>query len=170
MFIPTDILPYATFPGVIMHEIAHRLMCDFLGIPVYEVRYFIAGPAESGYVTHEHIHNVTHAFFTSFAPLFINSLLCMLFTFPFYIAKAVDATMPHHYFLFWIGISMGVNALPSYHDVSLFLRVAKKKGLSRHFFIQWINSVFSALHDSLCSIHFLLAYSLSWILPYFVLN
>lgn len=52
MIIPGFLISILTFPGVIVHEIAHQLFCRICGVAVLDVCYFKAGnPA--GYVVHE---------------------------------------------------------------------------------------------------------------------
>ena len=40
MIIPGFIISILTFPGVIVHELAHQICCYICGIKVYEVKYF----------------------------------------------------------------------------------------------------------------------------------
>ena len=40
MIIPGPIIALLTFPGVIVHEFAHKLFCDIFNVPVYYVNYF----------------------------------------------------------------------------------------------------------------------------------
>lgn len=34
-FVPGPVIAAVTFPGVIVHEAAHRFFCDLGGVPVY---------------------------------------------------------------------------------------------------------------------------------------
>jgi MFS-type transporter involved in bile tolerance (Atg22 family) len=40
-FIPGPLIALATFPGVIVHELAHQLFCRWFRIPVLTVCYFL---------------------------------------------------------------------------------------------------------------------------------
>lgn len=40
MIIPGFVISVMTFPGVIIHELAHQLFCMICGLEVYEVKYF----------------------------------------------------------------------------------------------------------------------------------
>ena len=40
MIIPGFVISIITFPGVIVHELAHQLFCRWCKVPVYEVKYF----------------------------------------------------------------------------------------------------------------------------------
>jgi|SRR4030095_7464075 len=109
-----------TFPGVIMHEIAHRFMCDILQIPVYEINYFSGGETQAGHVCHHKTNNVNHDLLIGFAPLIINSFFCMLFTLPYGSTLMITGAGIVNYqsmFIYWVGISMGVHAFPSNHDL-----------------------------------------------------
>lgn len=117
--IPGWFIAILTFPGVIAHEIGHRLFADWSKIPVYKVCYFRAGnPA--GYVVHGSVDSLKSSFLISVGPLIVNTLLCALITFsavfPIYILEA------EHYswvfsVLLWVGLSMGMHAFPSNEDV-----------------------------------------------------
>lgn len=48
--IPGFLIGWATFPGVIIHEFAHKKSCDWRGIAVRDVDYF--SWSGRGYVTH----------------------------------------------------------------------------------------------------------------------
>jgi hypothetical protein len=135
-FIPGYLLSLFTFPGVIMHEISHRLMCDVFKVPVYHVRYFIPFSQQAGVVYHERIHNIKHHLCVAAAPLVINTILCMIFTLPMgasqyiigYSSSDIGISISNYeafyYFLWWIGISMGANAFPSNHDMEAVLAAA----------------------------------------------
>ena len=38
--IPGFIISLVTFPGVIVHELAHQIFCMLMKVPVYDVKYF----------------------------------------------------------------------------------------------------------------------------------
>lgn len=130
IFIPGKLIAFLTFPGVIMHEISHRFMCDILRIPVYGVSYFNPEAQEIGYVIHHEITNIKHASLVAFAPLFFNSLVCMIFTFPFFSSLIITTEgIPNIFNLIscWIGISSGINALPSHQDINSVLSIPQKR-------------------------------------------
>lgn len=128
MIISGQIISLVTFPGVIVHEISHKFFCDILGIPVYKVCYFQYGnPA--GYVVHEPTTKLREALLIGVGPLIINTILCMLFTFPsvFPITiLSVDEYDSSFLFLMWLGISIGTHAFPSNQDINEFLEIIKK--------------------------------------------
>lgn len=88
--IPGWLISILTFPGVIAHEIGHRLFADWAKVPVYKVCYFRVGnPA--GYVIHGPVNSLRASFLISVGPLIVNTLLCALITFsavfPMYILE-----------------------------------------------------------------------------------
>lgn len=132
-FIPGWAFATITFPGVIIHEIAHRLFCDLTKTPVYEVCYFRVGNP-SGYVIHGEVKGLGKSFLISVAPLIINSVFCMLLTIPFVLSLWLDIehSNPLFILLAWIGFSSGMHAFPSNQDMNNFIeatRKAKNKGL-----------------------------------------
>ena len=138
--IPGEIIALLTFPGVIMHEISHRLMCDIFKIPVYEVNYFNMGSKTVGYVKHHPTNNLAHTLWVGLAPLFFNSILCMLFTFPFNAALYITGESIPTFFntlLWWVGISLGANAFPSNQDIANALSIVEENNFSKlHFYIK----------------------------------
>lgn len=52
MIIPGFLISIVTFPGVIVHEMAHQIFCRLCGVAVFDVCYFRFGNP-SGYVVHE---------------------------------------------------------------------------------------------------------------------
>lgn len=125
-FIPGEIIALFTFPGVIMHEVSHQFVCDIFKIPVYEINYFNIFSKKAGHVIHQKTDSSTIGFFISVAPLIFNSLLCMLFTLPSAASSHIigDDSINSGISLFlntvlwWIGISMGINACPSDQDMN----------------------------------------------------
>src|SRR3989339_1346123 len=142
IFIPGQIIYLLTFPGVILHEIAHRFVCDMLGVRVYHVCYFSLSKEASGYVMHENITSAFHVFLIAIAPLFINSIICMLLLFPFGFAKILDTTFIFeeftinniiHYLVIWAGFSIGYHAMPSNVDMQRAPELTK--GYTSYFFL-----------------------------------
>jgi len=119
-FIPGEFISLLTFPGVIVHEIAHRFFCDITGTLVYHVSYFRFGNP-SGFVIHRPVTSLTKTFLISVGPLIINSVLCAVLAFPaISLYWFLDSqTYPWiFYILGWIGISCGVHAFPSEGDLN----------------------------------------------------
>jgi hypothetical protein len=111
--VPGTLVALLTFPGVIVHELAHRLSCAVAGVPVYKVRYFRLGNP-SGYVVHGGTRDYSGAFLICVAPFLFNSGAALAF-FAFAINGdfAGAAAVP---LLCWLGISIAMHSFPSRAD------------------------------------------------------
>lgn len=125
-FISGEFITLVTFPGVFLHEIAHRLACDLQDIPVYYINYFSAGSKVAGHVIHRKTDSFRKAFFIGMAPFFFNSLICMLLTVPHGVSFHLGThfMLDGHSFILWmqgivawIGFSAGLHAIPSDQDI-----------------------------------------------------
>lgn len=128
-FIPGVIISVVTFPGVIVHEIAHQLFCRLFKIPVYKVCYFrVANPC--GYVIHESIKSPFKNLVISIGPFLINTIVGALLTLPasVRVLEFGDYTNPFNLIVLWLGISVLMHAFPSTGDAkSLVESVMKSK-------------------------------------------
>ncbi|AYL95723.1 metalloprotease family protein [Mucilaginibacter celer] len=129
-FIPGIVIAIATFPGVIVHEFAHLLFCRLRKVAVFEVCYFrFANPL--GYVIHENTTNFYTTFLISMGPFFVNTLLCLLICIPAYMPISFfEVEHPLSYFLMWLGISIGMHAIPSNQDANNLYEQAKTEAKS----------------------------------------
>ncbi len=111
-FIPGSLISALTFPGVMVHEWAHKKYCDWTGVVVHQVVYFrIGNPA--GFVTHEKPQKYNQIFWISTGPLIINSLLAILLS---YIVSLLSPDSFFVYLLLWLAVSIGMHAFPSDQD------------------------------------------------------
>jgi len=130
IIIPGELISLLTFPGVVLHEIAHRFFCDINDVPVYEIRYFRLLSRRAGHVIHADTPSLGAGLAIAFAPLIINSLVCMLLTIPLGYAAflgtgfALKLSMGQ-ILLLWLGYSIGFNAIPSNQDVHGLQSLAK---------------------------------------------
>lgn len=126
-FIPGEIISIATFPGVVVHEFAHMLFCKIRKVAVFDACYFRVGnPA--GYVVHEATDNFYTTFLVSMGPFFVNTILCLLICLPAYMPMTFfDLTSPLSIFLMWLGVSIGMHAIPSNTDATHIYEQAKEK-------------------------------------------
>lgn len=124
-FIPGQLITAVTFPGVIVHEFAHVLFCKLRNVAILDVCYFqFDNPA--GYVLHERTTNFTTTFLISMGPFFVNTLLCLLICFPAFMPmQYFDLDHPLSYLLMWLGVSIGMHAIPSNEDANNVLEQAK---------------------------------------------
>jgi hypothetical protein len=126
-FIPGELMAIATFPGIIVHEFAHMLFCKIRGVAVFDACYFRVGnPA--GYVIHENTNNFTTTFLVSMGPFIINTLLCLVICLPAYMpVKFFNLDHPLSYALIWLGVSIGMHAIPSNQDANNVFQQAKQE-------------------------------------------
>lgn len=139
MIYPGFLISLLTFPGVIVHELAHKLACDICKVPVFEVKYFrFANPC--GYVMHAVTNNPAKNLFITFGPFLVNTILGMFLSAPatyflFGPGMLQDNLTPVLkvllYILLWLGISVLMHSFPSTGDAkSLFTSVIKNKNVN----------------------------------------
>lgn len=129
MFIPGIIITIVTFPGVIVHELAHQLFCRLFKVPVFEVVYFqAANPA--GYVLHEVPANKFHSLMISVGPFFLNTIVGALIALPASLSVLEFGHSPGllDVILIYLGVSIAMHAFPSTGDASSILQTIKEKG------------------------------------------
>jgi Putative zincin peptidase len=115
-FIPGPLIALVTFPGVIVHELAHQLFCRWFRIPVLNVCYFRFGnPA--GFVIHEPAPKSYQSVLISVGPFLVNTAIGAIVSFPaalpvikFGSGDLLDV------FLIWLGVSIAMHAIPSTGD------------------------------------------------------
>jgi len=173
-FIPGFIIGIITFPGVIIHEMAHRIFCDISGVRVFKVCYFRVGNP-SGYVLHEHTTDLKASFLITVGPLIVNTVLCSLLTFTPAIAFSLKPAHLHpiFYVLAWVGLSMGMHAFPSNQDAKNFEAVVDATG--KHGLLYWVSKAFRGLifvANLLRMVWFDLIYAVAvaWVLPHLLLH
>lgn len=123
-FIPGVAISVLTFPGVIVHELAHQLFCRWCKVPVFGVKYFqLKSP--TGYVIHERTSNPMKNFLTATGPFFVNTILGMLIVIPASIdilyldglnTQLNGMTYLVNLVLLWLGFSIMMHAFPSTAD------------------------------------------------------
>jgi len=123
-FIPGFVISVFTFPGVVVHELAHQLFCRWCRVPVYKVEYFqIKNPC--GYVIHEATSKPMKNFLTAVGPFLVNTLLGLIIVIPTFIelfySYDLSTNLGALVFLInlgllWLGISILMHAFPSMGD------------------------------------------------------
>jgi Putative zincin peptidase len=129
-FIPGPLIALATFPGVIVHELAHQLFCRWFRVPVLKVCYFrIGNPA--GFVIHEPPTKTYQSLFISIGPFLINTVMGALIAFPAALPVIKFGTGDLlDYFLIWLGVSIAMHAIPSTGDAKSLWHSVKGPGVS----------------------------------------
>lgn len=127
-FIPVQIIAALTFPGVIIHEFAHRMFCRFFGVAIFDVCYFrIGNPAVC--VIREHPAKTSQQIWIGVGPFIVNSILggiisapASIQVFQFEVGSSLD------FFLIWLGVAI---ALPAF----LVILLASATDRNGHSFI-----------------------------------
>lgn len=127
--IPGIVISVITFPGVIVHELAHRFFCRLCRVPVFEVCYFrFENPC--GYVIHERSNNPWKNFLISIGPFIFNTIIGLIIIFPaaIEVIEFKNFTNILSLILIWLGVSILMHAFPSTGDASnLYETVIKNK-------------------------------------------
>lgn len=125
-FIPGNIISFLTFPGVIVHEIAHQLFCRICRVAVLDVKYYAIGKNPAGYVVHEIPKKLSHQVLIAVGPFFVNSIIGVLIAmtaivpvFNFASGTLLD------YFMIWLGVSIAMHSFPSVGDAKSILEALK---------------------------------------------
>lgn len=115
-FIPGWLISLITFPGVIVHEIAHQFFCRISNVAVFDVKYFqLKNPV--GYVLHEHPQKTYQHILIGLGPLFVNTILGALIAFPAIMPTMTFGTSdPIDMLLIWLGFSIAMHSFPSTGD------------------------------------------------------
>jgi hypothetical protein len=122
-FIPGWIIAIFTFPGVVVHEWAHKKFCDSFNVKVYKVVYFqFKNPA--GYVSHGAVSGTKEIFWISAGPLIFNSVICVILA--YFAARSPFGTW-QNLILLWLAFAVGTQAFPSDHDAGNVLDVCWAK-------------------------------------------
>jgi len=117
-FIPGWLISIVTFPGVIVHEIAHQFFCRLFRVAVLDVCYFRFGnPA--GYVIHEAPRSAFQSIGIGIGPFILNTLIGAFIAAPAAIPVVQFRTgTPLDFFLIWLGVSIAMHSFPSTGDAS----------------------------------------------------
>ncbi len=113
--IPGILISCATFPGVIVHELAHKLFCLATGTHVFETKYFqLKNPC--GYVLHERPSNVWKQLLICGGPLALNTALACLLGLSALLLNKLFQCEALDCLALWLGISIGMHSFPSTGD------------------------------------------------------
>lgn len=129
-FIPGFLISLVTFPGVIVHELAHQLFCRYYRVPVFKVVYFqLSNPA--GYVIHEIPRSKLQSVMISIGPFIVNTILGALISLPAALPVFTFNTAgPLDYLLIYLGVSIAMHAFPSRGDADNIWQAMKQEDTS----------------------------------------
>jgi nitrate reductase NapE component len=123
-FIPGIIIAIATFPGVIIHELAHQLACRLMKVPVFKVCYFTV-KRPNGYVVHDKTKTFKQTVVISMGPFIVNTVIGLLLYIPGHFSVKTGFI---ECLLIWLGISIMMHAFPSQQDLKhVFAHLKTKK-------------------------------------------
>ena len=125
-FIPGQVISMVTFPGVIVHELAHQLFCRIFKVPVFEVVYFrIGNPC--GYVIHERVENKWQAIMISVGPFILNTIIAAIIALPASLPVfKFNTGGPLDYLLIYLSVSIAMHAFPSTGDANSIWQALKE--------------------------------------------
>jgi hypothetical protein len=110
-----------TFPGIVVHEFAHKLFCQWTKTRVIEVCYFRIG-LPPGYVIHESPRNVWKHILIDIAPFFVNTFIGFtmgLLLTPIVAGNYAETNSVASFFMMlysWLAWSITMYAFPSFED------------------------------------------------------
>lgn len=138
IIIPGQLIALLTFPGVIVHELAHLLFCKILNVKVIEVCFFRVEKTP-GYVIHESSTNPWKVLGISIGPLLLNTITGGMI--------GLSAAVPAYEFgdfrftdaiVVWLGISIAMHSFPSQTDAYSLRHFVKSNPVSagiKYFFV-----------------------------------
>ncbi|NLK95331.1 MAG: DUF3267 domain-containing protein [Clostridiales bacterium] len=127
--IPGIVISILTFPGVIVHELAHQIFCRLFNVAVLDVCYFRFGNP-TGYVIHEKPKNAATNILIGIGPFFINTIVGAIIALPasisiFKFKMGFDPSYIPEYILIWLGVSICMHAFPSTGDAKSMWKAIK---------------------------------------------
>ena len=165
--IPGGFFAIITFPGVMMHELSHYLMCRLFKVRVHQLKLFslqeehfsFSSNAPVGWVSHEPPKEYYKTFLISIAPLIFNTLLAMLL-------YAIALPLLNHTSLFFIsyifiylGFCCGVNAFPSNGDGEVLWDEANDELKNHNYLVLFVYPIILIIYIA----HYLSMVWLDWI-------
>ena len=128
--IPGFLVSLLTFPGVVVHELAHALFCRIFSLEIYQIQYFKVTPVRgsaSGFVLHKRSEKGWQNLLVSIGPFFLNTVVGAVIgapaAIPVFRFKAGD---PLDFLLIWLGVSIAMHAFPSTGDAAVIWRTIKR--------------------------------------------
>jgi hypothetical protein len=127
MFIPGFIISLVTFPGVIVHELAHAAFCKITGTKIHKICFFRLGnPA--GYVIHDAPTNLWKHILIAVGPFIFNTTIGILLGL---IAHSLHLDEHHEEWeamvVYWLAISIAMHSFPSTGDAKSIWRAIWQK-------------------------------------------
>jgi TPR repeat protein len=122
------LISIVTFPGVVVHELAHVAFCKFTDTRVLKACYFRVGNP-TGYVIHEQPSTVWRNILIGVGPFFVNTFLgFMLGIIAIPLHMDWDHPTPAQLLLLWLGVSIAMHSFPSTGDARNIWHAVWSKG------------------------------------------
>lgn len=99
-----------TFPGVILHELGHKIFCHLTGVHVIKTCLFRFGNP-CGYVKYSAPDRYIQSFFVAVGPLITNTAFALLC---YWVSHMVELKI--EVVMIWLGASIAMHAFPSSVD------------------------------------------------------
>jgi hypothetical protein len=115
-----QVMTLLTFPGVIVHELAHLLFCLWTGTGVSKVRLFRFGnPA--GYVIHDRPSSAWKTILIGVGPFFLNTALGFLIALVTFWLRSHGhlEAIALYAVLIWLAVSVATHSFPSTGDAKV---------------------------------------------------
>ncbi len=119
------ITSYLTFPGIVLHETAHFIMCLLFGVKVTRVRFF-RFDGSGGDVTYQSPDSYIKIFFIAMSPMVIGSICSYLLLHHTFVSFNLDTYL--YYVCIWVGFCFALHSLPSIQDANSLLEYSKNLG------------------------------------------
>lgn len=169
-FIPGVVISAVTFPGVIVHELAHAIFCKLLRIPIYDAKFFqLSNPC--GYVVHEPTDKPLKSLLISVGPFLVNTILGAVIMLPASITL-IKFREPGNFLtllLGWLGISILMHAFPSTGDAEALISSVLKNDQVNFLFkvitFPFIIAIYIGAFGSVVWLDALYALGVSMVLP-----
>lgn len=147
MLLLDKVVALLTFPGVIAHEVAHRIICDFFNVPVYRISYFQLGN-QLGFVEHGQSTNLSVTILITAFPLIFNTILATVLSSAISIPVLTLRCDPSELevTLMWIALALGMHAMPSKTDLDI-LKAQMKLAEDRETLAMRIAILFTVFGD-----------------------
>lgn len=120
------IISYFTFPGIMFHQLSHKIACHLFEVRIIKINYFDRDG--DGYIMYEIPSRFSAVFFVSLAPLFLNSATALAL-------GLIIGVVPESSFivlpLLWLAISIGYYSIPDMNEGNN-VRVAARRAIEEN--------------------------------------
>jgi hypothetical protein len=165
--IPGGFFAVITFPGVMMHEISHYIMCKLFKVRVHQLKLFslrtehfsFSSDAPVGWVRHEPPKEYYKTFLISIAPILFNTILAILL---YVLALQFfnnNSLLLIYYFFIYLGFCCAVNAFPSNGDGEVLWYSAKEELRNHNYLVLFVYPIILIIYIA----HYLSMVWLDWI-------